>query len=229
VGKSVTERIFDSFQGDESKSQAEEYSAKVYQAWKEISASLGRSALLVFLLIAIFELLIYQPTSADISIGAFTLSNAPIVQIALPTIVAFVLYDGYRMSVRWLHLQWAYMTLTRMLTPLQGDNYLDLLIGPNLPSLWGIGASPGSGIATTSDRFIFRVNRIMMYSTMAIVPIAFEFQAYYRLIQKFSDDNILLWIGLIITALLNISTALYILLGMCAADRRASGERPAEP
>ena len=228
MSKSIPERILDSFQGDESRLQAEEYSAKVYQAWKEISASLGRSALLVFLLIAIFELLVYQPTAAAISVGAFTLSNAPTVQISLPTIVAFVLYDGYRMSVRWLYLQSAYMTLTRMLTPAQAGNSIDLLIRPNLPSLWGIGASPDPAIAMISEKFIFSVNRIMMYFMMALVPVTFEVQAYYHLFLKFNDGNALVWIGLIITALLNISTALYILLGMYGANRQISRTRETE-
>jgi hypothetical protein len=212
MGKNLTQRVLDSFPDGKSTPEAKEYSDKVYQAWKDISASLSRSALLVFLLIAIFELLVYQRSSASVSIGTFTFFNAPTVQIALPTVVAFVLYDGYRLSVQWLELQRAYYVLTRMLTPLQSDNDLDLLIRPGLPSLWGIGRPLSPGIADLSDTFRSGVNGIVMYVMMLVVPIAFECQAYYRLFQKFGYSNTFLWIGLLITVLLNISTALYVLL-----------------
>jgi membrane protein YdbS with pleckstrin-like domain len=214
MGKDFTQRVFDSFPDGKSMPEAKEYSDKVYQAWKDISASLSRSALLIFLLIAIFELLVYQHPATIVSIGTFTFFNAPIVQIALPAVIAFFLYDGYRLSVRWLHLQFAYLTLTRMLTPLQRDNDLDLLITPSLPSLWGIGTVLSPRNADISDIFISRVNDTLMYTMMLVVPISFECQAYYRLVQKFGYGNIFLWIGLVITVLLNISTALYVLLGM---------------
>jgi hypothetical protein len=213
MSKNLTQRVLDSFPDGKSTPEAKEYSDKVYQAWKDISASLSRSALLVFLLIAIFELLVYQRSSASVSIGTFTFYNAPTVQTALPTVVAFVLYDGYRLSARWLDLQWAYLVPTRMLTPLQSDNGLDLLTRPGLPSLWGIGKSLSPEIADFSDTFRFNVNRIVTYVMMVIVPIAFECQAYYRLFQKFGYSNTFLWIGLVITVLLYISTALYVLLG----------------
>lgn len=227
MGKNLTQRVLDSFPDGKSTPEAKEYNDKVYQTWKDISASLSRSALLVFLLIAVFELLAYQYPSTSVSIGTFTFFNAPIVQIALPTVVAFVLYDGYRLSIRWLDLQWAYHTLTRMLTPLQSDNGLDLLVGPSLPSLWGIGARSSPGISDISDTFRSRVNGIVMYATMLVVPIAFECQAYYRLFQKFGYRNIFLWIGLVITVLLNISTALYVLLPYLS--HRASRPAQARP
>lgn len=80
--------------------EAKEYSDKVYAAWKDISVSLSRSALLIFLLIAVFELLVYQTTSTVISIGTLTFVNSSTVQIVLPAVIAFFIYDGYRLSAR---------------------------------------------------------------------------------------------------------------------------------
>jgi len=37
---------------------------------------------------------------------------------------------------------------------------------------------------------------------MIVVPVAFDCQAYYRLIQKFGFHNLLLWVSIVITALL---------------------------
>jgi hypothetical protein len=214
-GKSIRQRTSDAFPGDRSAEQAKEYSQNVYAAWKDISASLSRSALLIFLLIAVFELLVYQNSSAPIAIGTFTLVNAPIVQIILPAIVAYVIYDGLRLSIRWLHLQWAYMTLVEIWSPLQRANGLDILIRPDLPSLWGIGVWPGlrsAGSGKTSDKFIYTVNLAISWAMMLIIPVAFYCQAYYRLTQKFGYRDVLLWISLITTVILGICTVVYSLL-----------------
>jgi len=208
----VEQRVLDSFQGDGSEIKAKEYSENVYAAWKDISGSLGRSALLAYLLMAIFELLVYQHSSTVISIGTFTLVNAPIVQIVLPAIVAFILYDGYRLSVRWLNLQGVYYTLTGIWAPKLGDNGLDVLVSPSLPSLWALGRVGPIYIATTAGRFMFIVNRIVSYSMMFAVPVAFECQAYDRLFQKLGYHNVLLWISLVIAGLLIVCSAVYVWL-----------------
>jgi len=212
MAKSVGQRVLDSFQGAGAEIQAKEYSQNVYAAWKDISASLSRSALLIFLLMAVFELLVNQHTSTAISIGSFMLVNAPIVQIALPTIVAFVIYDSFRLSVRWLRLGRAYIELTKIYAPVQRDNGLDFLIEPNLPSLWGIGAIGFGGTERTADRFMSTVNAVVRYAMMLAVPVAFESQAYYRLIQKFGYDNIFLWVNAGITILLGVCTVVYVWL-----------------
>jgi hypothetical protein len=216
MSKSLAQRISDSFPDGRS-AEAGEYREKIYQTWKDTSNSLGRIAFLAFLLMAVFELLAYQATSATISIGSFTIANSAIVQVALPTVVAFVLYDGYRLSVRWLSLRWAFRELTQIHAPLQADNCLDFLISPNLPSLWGIGWAPID--FTLAERFISKVNSIIVYAMMLIIPVAFECQAYYRLIRKFGFKNPFLWTGLTVTIFLYACTALYILLGISGIER----------
>jgi hypothetical protein len=76
MDKSVSRRIFDSFHDAESKvhspedeAEAREYSRSIYAVWNSISVSLSRTALLIFLLVALFELLAYQRTPITISIG----------------------------------------------------------------------------------------------------------------------------------------------------------------
>jgi hypothetical protein len=213
MGKSVRQRILDSFQGDESAVQAKEFGERVYAAWKDISVSLSRSALLVFLLIAAFELLVYQRMPGTISVGTFTLENVPTVQIVLPAVVAFVIYDGFRLSVRWLRLGRAYRALMSIYAPQQLDNGLEFLIFPNLPSLWGLGGSTGFRIVvTTADKFMNQVNAIVSYTAMFVVPVIFECQAYYRLVQKFGYQNVLVWISAGITAVLGAFSLVYVWL-----------------
>lgn len=212
--KSLEKRVLDSFRKkgpmDQVQEQAREYSRSVYALWKDTSVSLGRSALLVFLLMAVFELLVYQHASAIISIGTLTLVNAPIVQIALPTIVAYAIYDGSRLTVRWLRLELIFMQLMKIYAPEQQENGLDRLIEPNLPSLWGIGALSFLRTGDIADSFIRRVHYTLLYAMLLAVPVAFECQAYYRLFQKFGSYNVFLWINAVITTVLGICTGLYV-------------------
>jgi hypothetical protein len=212
--KSLEKRILDSFRKkgpmDQVQEHAREYSRSVYALWKDTSVSLGRSAVLVFLLMALFELLVYQHASAIISIGTLTLVNAPIVQIALPTIVAYAIYDGDRLTVRWLRLELIFMQLMKIYAPEQQENGLDRLIEPNLPSLWGIGALSFLRTGDIADSFIRRVHYSLLSAMLLAVPVAFECQAYYRLFQKFGYYNVFLWINAVITTLLGICTGLYV-------------------
>jgi hypothetical protein len=212
--KSVEKRVLDSFRkgpiDQVQEEHARKYGRSVYALWKDTSVSLGRIALLIFLLMAVFELLVYQHASASISIGGLTFANAPIVQIALPTIVAYVIYDGARLTVRWLRLELIFMQLMNIYAPEQQRNGLDRLIEPNLPSLWGIGALNFLRTGNIADSFMRRAHYTLLYIIMIAVPVAFECQAYYRLFQKFGYHDIFLWINAVITALLGVSAALYV-------------------
>ena len=212
MAKPIKQRILDSFQGDDSAAQAKEYSQIVYATWKEISNSLSKSAVVFFLLMAVFEILAYQRQSVTVSIGSFNLVDTPIVLIFLPTIVAFIIYDGMRLSERWLDLETAYRELIKIYASKQSDNDLDILIRPHLSSLWAIGATPASATARPGDKFMGGVNSAFAIMVIILIPVAFESQAYYRLIQKFGYRNILLWISLVIAAALVICTITYLFL-----------------
>lgn len=145
MDKSVDQRIRDSFYAEwkvglKDEAEAREYSKSVYAIWQSISALLSRTVLSIFLLMALFELLVYQRTPTAISIGTFTLVNVPIIQIVLPTVVAFLLYDGSRLSARWLRLELVYTELVEIYAPKLRQNGLHYLLEPNLPSFWGVGA-----------------------------------------------------------------------------------------
>ena len=229
MDRSVDQQIRGSFYDAEWKVQPEdetearEYSKSVYAIWKSISDSLSRTVLLIFLLMALFELLVYQRTPTVIAIGTFTLVNVPIIQIALPAVVAFLLYDGSRLTGRWLRLELVYTELVKIYAPKLRQNGLHLLLEPNLPSFWGVGALSFDHTDNLSDIFMHQVNRIVSYTMILVVPVAFECQAYYRLIQKFGYHNIFLWINLIFTILFGVCTALYALF-----DRNDRAKRQRE-
>ena len=211
MAKSVGQRVFDSFPGPESAIEAKEYSKNVYSTWRDISASLSRISILTLLLIIVFELIVYEPVGTVISIGTLTLGNAPVIQIALPAVVALLFYDSCRLTFRWLDLQLAYIVLTSISAPAQRDNALDLLVAPNLPSLWTVG--PFYARRRVDWRMIV-IAWCITFIVVFITPIAFECQAYYRLIEKFGYDNILLWISASVTTIIGFYTGIYALLNI---------------
>jgi hypothetical protein len=142
MAKSIEQRIYDSFHGDDSVARAKEYSGSVYAVWKDIASSLSRISLPIFLLMAVFELLIYQHGATSVSIGGLTLVNSPVVQAVLPAIIAFLIYESFRLSIRWLDLRQAYVALAKIWAPELDENGLDLLIRPDLPSFWSIFSGP---------------------------------------------------------------------------------------
>ena len=175
-----------------------------------MSSAFNRYTLLIALLMAIFELFISQRTSADISIGSFTLGNSPVVQIVLPTAIAYEIYQSYNLTGRWLDLQRAYVALTKICAPAQYKNDLDGLIRPVLPLLWGVGADSTAGIMRRVDSFADELKGRLFLFAGIILPIAFECLAYYQLFNRFGFGNLFLWTNLALTAVLLVLTGIYL-------------------
>jgi hypothetical protein len=212
VGKAIKERISDSFTGDNSAAEARAYSDKVYAAWKDVSSSLSRNAVLIFLLIAAFELIVSQKESSAFVISSFAFTNVPLIQIVLPIIVVILVYDGWRLTKRYLDLQQAYLYLFEEYAINLRQNELDVLIRPIMPAFWSIGISSSEVTGQTSDKFISNVGVVLALVAAWVFPIAFETQAYYRLFDKFGYHDIILWSSMFITALLTICTVVYVIM-----------------
>lgn len=227
MGKTIDSRIADSFVGDESASEAKEYADKVYAAWKDVSSSLSRNAALVFILIAVFELLAYQKESIALTVGIFTFTNVPVVQIVLPVIVALVVYDGYRLTARWVDLQYAYQDLVEKYAPKLSENELDILIRPSLPAFWGIGISSSYKSGQFAEKFINVTNGIVALAAAFALPLGFAAQAYYQLFGKFGYQNILLWLSVAITTMLTAFSLIYIATWAVEAGRGTDPQRTA--
>ncbi len=202
MAKTIGDRISDSFVGDNSVPEAKDYADKVYAAWKDVSASLSRNAVLIFVLIAVFELLAYQKESTVFTVGSFTFTNTPIILVALPAIVAIIMLDGWRLTTRWVDLQYAFQELVKRCAPKLSENDLDILIRPALPAYWSIGIAGSERSGQPSEKFIRSVSGILAVTMTIVTPLAFEAQAYYRLFGKFGYQNILLWFSVSITTIL---------------------------
>jgi hypothetical protein len=211
VSKSITQRATDAFE-DGSEAEAKDYLANLSSAWKDISASLAKQTLLLFLLMATFELLVYQHSTASITVGSLSISNSSVVLIALPTIVAYLIYDEFRLSARWSDMDNAYNTIYRRFWLKQYNNDLYVLTAPMLPGLWRIGTSASKGNELRSERFIFKVNILVSISAILLFPFAFEVQAYILLFRRYGVHNAFLWITAVISLGLIVVSVIYFYL-----------------
>ena len=211
MAKSVRQRIWDSYEVGLN-SDYKLYEERVFSSWKDVSSSLSKSVFLILGLIALFELLTYQNSSHDLTISSFSIANSSMVQVFLPTIVAYAIYDGCRLTLRWMDLQAAYLAISETNSSAISDNDLDLLIAPVLPAFWAVGKRLSAQNADRGEKFILPMTILLALVTMIVVPLGFEFQAYYHLYNKFGPHNILLWVNAGITALFLFSAATYMIL-----------------
>jgi hypothetical protein len=196
VPRTIKQRATDAF-GDNSAAEAKDYLGNLSSAWKDVSAALTKQTILLFLLMAAFELLAYQNSNstAKITVGLLSVSNSSVLLIALPTVVAYLIYDEFRLTARWSDMDYAYTEIYKRFWPKQYSNDLYVLTAPMLPGLWRIGTSASKENAQRSERFIFIVNILVSISAILLFPFAFEIQAFIVLFTRYHVHNAFLWIN----------------------------------
>jgi hypothetical protein len=211
MAKSIRQRVSDSFDENEI-AAVKEYSDKVYSTWVDTTSTLRRNAVFIFLVAAVFELLVYQKTSSTITFGAISVANSSIVQIALPAVLAFLVYDEIRLTTRWFDLEAAYYALIKKAMPKVDENDLDMLIKPVLPAFWAFGQPGSPKIVQRSEKFNHSLTVGIGIIVIFIFPLAFEGQAYYKLFEKFGYHNTFLLINVSLTVILLACTAIYYMI-----------------
>jgi len=210
MAKSVHQRIWDSFP-DNPDVDPKVYGERIFSSWKDVSSSLSRSVVLILGLIALFELLAYQNSSHDFTIGPLSFTNTSTVQVFLPTIIAYVIYDGCHLTIRWMDLQAAYAAIIEKSYPAISENDLDLLVAPVLPAFWAVGRRLSAQNSDRAERFILPV-KVSLAAITAIVLSGFEIQAYCHLFDRFGLRDILLWANTGVTILFLSCTIIYVAL-----------------
>jgi hypothetical protein len=138
MAKPISQRVHDSFSSSSS-ADLRRYEDKIFSSWQEVSRSLSRSVLLIFTLITVFELLAYQTASHGFTIGPLSFARTSTIQIFLPAVVSYLIYDGSRLTLRRMDLQTVYVATIRIYASAISQNDLDILVAPWLPSFWAIG------------------------------------------------------------------------------------------
>jgi hypothetical protein len=211
MAKSVTKRVLDSF-GTGDDAAAQDYDGKVYERWNDLAATLRRNAVIMLLVAALFELLIYQAKPNSITFGSFTVANSPVVQISLPIIFAFLVYEGCHLTTRMVDVEAIYFALVEKASPKADENDLAFLIRPVLPGFWAVGSSASSGVAQRSENFHEGLRTVIGIIVVFVFPLAFEGQAYYKLFQRFGYHDIFLWVSVGLSISLLICTIIYYLI-----------------
>jgi hypothetical protein len=197
--KTLKERSKDAF-GDDERSEVDEYLALVLSSWKDVAATMNRSAMLGLGLIALFELLIAQKSLDNLEIGSFTFTNISILQIAIPVIVASSIFNLLYLAKRWVDHQQVYYDLTERFHPGVARNNLAFLIRPQVSAFLRVGAGrPKTENARNADLFSDRVISVFSVLIGWTLPLAFEIQAFVHLFSVYGLSNAVLWVSLAIS------------------------------
>jgi len=172
-------------------------------SWRDVTQSMGRLTLLLFLLAAAFELLVASSAVKDLTIGPLSLGNTSIVQDFLPAIIAYFLYYEFYLSTRWDRIALLYKAILKRFYPKLYRSRLFLIFAPIVQSPW---ASPyditDHDHLSKVDKFDFFVAMIMDIFVWLVLFLGFEIQAYYKLIDKYGLSATLVLISLALSALL---------------------------
>jgi hypothetical protein len=211
--KPLSKRISDSFTTDGDEAEAEKYLNSLWSAWRDLSNSLAKLTILLFLIIAVFELLVYQRSPQQIVFASFSLADTPVIQIFLPGVVSYVFYDVVRTTTRWLDIEYTYYKVGHIVHPWLTDNQLDLLTVPMLPGVWRPGTSVSRDNEQAPDKFFYQINRVVSVFFGLILPFIFASQAYYLLYIKYhAQEPLLLWISAAITSFFLVVSFIYMVL-----------------
>ena len=223
--RSIGDRIEDAFSSGES-SDINAYSKDVLSAIKDLVTSLNKAAVLIFATMAFFELLSYQPTGEQAVLG-ITVADTFIVQVVLPPLVSFFVYDAWTQTVRYVTLQRAMLELTARRSPLRmRSNDLDFLVMPSLPAMWAIGDSGSNRNALYTDKVTYNIRLFSAIILAALLPLAFSIQAYTHLFRRYHVGNGWTWVSLTVTVLVTACTAIFV--GAHVKDRWAYIEEAKE-
>jgi hypothetical protein len=197
-----------------------DYAEQLRSSRKDANSSLGKISTSILALIVIFELLSSQGKVEEFSISSFTFSNSSIVQIFLPTVIAFLIYTAHVLTARAFNLDEAYYALMKKFAPQIHSNGLDILTSPILSTFWTAQKSAPSRLLRSDEVFVQLNSGISTLLMITILPIAFEAQAYNHLFGKFGFLDPLLWVNAALTAIF----LLFCLILIISSEREANIE-----
>ncbi len=182
--------------GDADITDVRRYVDLVLSAWQRSSEAITRTVLLGFLLAGIFELLVYSTTVKSLTVGPISLTNTSFLQIIIPALIAYLVYDIHYLIQRWHVCARIYELAIKKSQPKLYDAGL---IDPILPRTRGPWVRRPVFYLTPGDELEDKAGRIIWTVTFFLLPPAFEIQAYYELIHKFGFKDILLWASMLIS------------------------------
>lgn len=206
--KSIFRRVGDSFE-DNNHEDIYKYLDWLRSSISDLAQSVRRSAALIILLIAAFELIITSPTVA-LSLGPFRVSRGSVVLEFIPPLVAYLwlqlVMDSSRLNIS----RYGFEVAFKEWSAKASANDLDRLVQPALPLYWNI-----DPFAPRAYNILDRADQVLeiLFATITFTAIiTFEVQAYYLLYRPLDHHQIVLAATIILTVIICISTLIYFVL-----------------
>ena len=128
AGKSIRDRINDSFSTDD-KDSLKYYLDSVAGAWKDYADGIRRSATIMLILIAVFELLLSN-SAQRVTFGPVVLTGVTTVITFIPTVVAYFYYESWTYLIAFGDISKVYSTVFAIWNPTAEENDLDAVLQP---------------------------------------------------------------------------------------------------
>ena len=188
------------------------YADLVLSSWQRYSDAITRTVLLGFFLGGVFELLVSSSAITSLTVGPVSLSNTAFLQILIPALIAYQIYDVHCLTQKWNACARIYSLAIKRSQP---KLYEAGRVDPVLPRTRGPWGPRPAAYLMPGDELEYRAGRAVWIVAFILLPPAFEAQAYYALIHKFGFADILVWISMIASI---IFLALWI-SGLCIVIR----------
>jgi hypothetical protein len=187
-----------------------EYLAELRSRMKDLSEGIRRTAVLLLLVAAVFQLL-DQAAVVGLQAGPFRISDLSIIQRVLPAIFAYLIYEMAVLGVRYLYSINVAIEISKLFQPSIRSSKLDVLLNPQGSPLFGPMLWHRS--QSREYRLVSKFMLVLRLGSVLLPPII-EIYAYYRLFEAFGLKDAIVWLsalvslGLIMFAGLVVLTAL---------------------
>jgi hypothetical protein len=188
----------DVFSKPENREYGGDYAKEVRENWKEVSSSIGRSAVLLLVSIFAFELLA-RASIDKVTIAGLEIKDLSFIRRALPVLSAYLFYEIISLWARHVNFNDVHAELIRTLHPDIYDKDLEFFLTPRLPSATFM---PQIVFGSSGRNKLYTViGRSLALLVLLIVPV-FEIYAYYLQFRFFPFNDPLLWVALFLTIVL---------------------------
>lgn len=168
-------------------------------SWRQLSDNITRTVIFIFLLAGVFELLVNVNSIKGITLGPLTFSNTSLFQVFIPALVAYLLYDVWSLVARWRDHAAIYYAIVNRFEPKLFESDLPGMVAPVIRGPWSLGSVSQREADRPTDIFDQFIRVILLLAGGIILPLAFEFQAYYTLVHRYGVGDILIWVSAVAT------------------------------
>jgi hypothetical protein len=215
------------FAGGAASGYHEFYFAKLLESWRETTAQLRRTTILMIGLMVIVVLLTSGDV-AEVSVGPIKMADLGVAAKLLPVVIGFLYLDLVLQFFSAMAYNELYADVASKLMPRVYEEELDVPLAPTLGAMWGGRSILSIGGAAPRATSAVNVLNILCGATFVLSPVGVLAWEYVQLFGKFGARDLILWFSLLATlvcVLRAVAVAAYWRQQLKRGDRRADEER----